>query len=54
MLTNRFINYKDYTIDYDDFGFWTVQYCCDDVVFNTVEDAKIFIDEITEEESEAI
>lgn len=42
---SKSIWYKDNSIDYDDLGFYTVFYCGDDVVFNTVEDAKKFIDE---------
>lgn len=42
--------YKGYDIDtdfYSEFG-CTVQYCGDDIIFDTVEEAKQFIDEITE------
>lgn len=42
---SKSIWYKDNSIDYDDSGFYTVFYCGDDVVFDTVEDAKKFIDE---------
>lgn len=39
-------NYKGYEID-DSFGdFYTVLYCGDEVAFNTIEEAKEFIDEI--------
>lgn len=38
--------YKGYVID-DMIGFITVVYCGDEVVFDTVEEAKRFIDEIT-------
>lgn len=47
MLTTNTIYYKDFGIEYDDFGFYTVQYCGDDVVFQTVDEAKQFIDEAT-------
>lgn len=43
------INYKNYTIDvyftYD--NLITVFYNGDDIIFKTIEEAKIFIDEIT-------
>lgn len=42
--------YKNNSIDYDDSGYWTVFYCGDDVMFNTVQDAKDFIDEISKED----
>lgn len=48
MLTAEVVWYHDYGIEYDDFGFYTVQYCGDDIVFNTVDEAKKFIDEISE------
>lgn len=42
--------YRDYGIDYNFYGLneYTVQYCGDDVTFETLEDAKSFIDEISE------
>lgn len=39
------MEYKGYYID-DMFGFITVQYCGDEVVFDSVEEAKSFIDGI--------
>lgn len=39
--------YKDYEIDADMFsGMFTVCFCGDEIVFDTAEDAKKFIDEI--------
>ena len=40
------ILYKGYAIDYNFYGQgeYTVQYCGDDIFFNTKEDAKKFID----------
>lgn len=43
------MEYKDYYIDDSMYGLITVQYCGDDVVFRSVEEAKQFIDEITGE-----
>lgn len=42
--------YKGYYIEYDFYGNneYSVQYCGDDVIFNTEAEAKAFIDEITE------
>lgn len=40
--------YRDYEIDIFADGY-TVCYCGDEVYFDTVEDAKAFIDEISEE-----
>lgn len=42
--------YKGYDIYFNLFnlGEISVQYCGDEIVFNTVEEAKEFIDEITE------
>ena len=48
MLTTNIIWYKDYGIEYDDSGYWTVQYCGDEIIFDTVDNAKEFIDEIGE------
>lgn len=41
--------YKGYGIDYNFYGEheYSVQYCGDDMMFRTIEDAKAFIDEIT-------
>lgn len=39
------IIYKNTPIDYDTLGFYTVLYCSDEIVFDTVEEAKKFIDE---------
>lgn len=41
--------YKGYGIDYNIYGAgeYSVQYCGDDVIFSTEEEAKRFIDEIT-------
>ena len=44
MLTTKIVFYKNVPIEYDDFGFWTVDYCGDDLVFNTLKDAKKFIE----------
>ena len=46
MLTAEIVKYKGIPIEYDDFGFWTVDYCGDDVVFVNLSDAYKFIDEI--------
>lgn len=43
------MNYKGLYIDDSMYGLITVQYCGDDVVFDSVEEAKQFIDEVTEE-----
>ena len=37
--------YRGYEIE-QEFGYYTVHYCGDDVIFNTVDAAKKFIDEI--------
>lgn len=44
------IEYKGYYIEHNIYSFeeYTVQYCGDDIVFKTEEDAKHFIDQITE------
>ena len=41
--------YKGYGIDYDFYGEdeYSVQYCGDDLMFRTIDEAKAFIDEIT-------
>lgn len=39
-------NYKGYEIDNSFGDFYTVLYCGDEVAFNTIEEAKEFIDEI--------
>lgn len=44
-MTTKIVFYKNVPIEYDDIGFWTVQYDGDDLVFNTLKDAKEFIDE---------
>lgn len=43
--------YKGYKISYNFYGSneYTVQYCGDDVIFNSKEEAMEFIDEIAEE-----
>lgn len=41
---NKVIWYKDNSIVYDDLGYWIVQFCGDDIVFDTVNEAKEFID----------
>lgn len=40
------IQYKGYTIENSTYnkGYITIQYCGDDIVFNSVEEAKSFID----------
>ena len=43
------MEYKGFYIDDCMYGMITVQYCGDDVVFRSVEEAKNFIDEITED-----
>lgn len=44
-----FKEYKDYSIEYNFYGEgeYSVQYCGDDVIFRTEDEAKAFIDEIT-------
>lgn len=42
------MEYKGYDIDTTTYKYITVQYNGDDVVFDTIEEAKQFIDEITE------
>lgn len=44
------MNYKGFYINDCMYGMITVQYCGDDVVFRSLDEAKHFIDEITEEE----
>lgn len=46
------MNYRGYVIEYNFYGQneYTVQYCGDDVFFNTEEEAKDFIDKIVEVE----
>ena len=39
-------NYKGYEIDNSFGDFYTVLYCGDEVAFDTIEEAKEFIDEI--------
>lgn len=42
------IEYKGFYIDYNFYGMgeYTVQYCSDDLIFDTVDQAKEFIDSI--------
>ena len=42
--------YKGYYIEYNFYGNneYSVQYCGDDLIFNTEDEAKQFIDEVTE------
>jgi len=42
--------YKGYGIDHDFYGEdeYSVQYCGDDLMFRTIDEAKAFIDEIAE------
>lgn len=44
------MEYKGLYIEFNFYGSneYTVQYCGDDVLFNTVEEAKAFIDEVSE------
>jgi len=44
------MNYKGFYIDDCMYGMITVQYCGDDLVFDSVEEAEHFIDEVTREE----
>lgn len=46
------MEYKDYYIDDCVYGMITVQYCGDDLVFDSVEEAEHFIDEVTREEED--
>lgn len=46
MLTTNIIWYKGYGIEYDDSGYYTVQYCGDDVAFGSVKSAQAFIDSL--------
>ena len=41
--------YKGFDIEYDFYGLgeYSVQFCGDDIMFNTEEEAKTFIDEVT-------
>lgn len=47
---SKTIWYKNNSIDYDDFGngrgVWTVFWAGNDIMFNTVKEAKAFIDEM--------
>lgn len=43
---DKTIWYKGESICWDDLGFYTVFYAGDDIIFDTVEDAKDFIDEM--------
>ena len=40
------MEYKDYYIDTTTYNFITVEYCGDDLVFDSIEEAKQFIDSI--------
>lgn len=44
------MEYKGFYIDDSMYGMITVQYCGDDVVFRSVDEAKQFIDEVIEED----
>lgn len=44
MLTSNKVVYNDVDIEYDDLGFWTIQYCGDDLVFTNLSDAYEFVD----------
>lgn len=46
------MNYKGFDIDDSMYGMITVQYCGDDVAFDSIEEAEHFIDEVTEEVQE--
>ena len=46
------MNYKGFDIDDSVYGMITVQYCGDDLVFDSVEEAERFIDEVTREEED--
>lgn len=46
------MNYKGFHIDDSMYGLITVQYCGDDLVFDSMEEAKQFIDEVTREEED--
>ena len=41
--------YKGYCIEFNFYGLgeYSVQYCGDDIIFKTKEEAKVFIDDIT-------
>lgn len=44
MLTTDMVIYNDIPIEYDDSGFWTIQYNGDDLVFTDLSEAYHFID----------
>lgn len=46
------MRYNGYDIDFNIYGQneYSVQYCGDDVMFKTVDEAKAFIDKVNEEE----
>ena len=50
MKNNRITPYRGYDIEYNFYGNgeYSVQYCGDDFVFCSIEEAKEFIDEIVE------
>ena len=45
---NKCVEYKGYYIEHNVYNAneWTVQYCGDDLIFNTLEEARDFIDEV--------
>ena len=46
-MSKQEISYKGYVIEYGLFGdFYTVQYRGDDVVFNSLDEAKTFVDDV--------
>ena len=46
------MKYKGFYIDDSLYSMITVQYCGDDLVFDSVEEAEHFIDEVTREEED--
>lgn len=48
-VMKMFNEYKGYAIEFDFYGEgeYSVQYCGDDVMFKTMDEAKKFIDEVT-------
>lgn len=46
------MRYNGYDIDFNIYGQneYSVQYCGDDVMFQTIDEAKAFIDKVNEEE----
>ena len=49
-MNNNYEEYKGYYIEYNFYGQneYSVQYCGDDIMFNTREEAVKFIDEVSE------